>query len=328
MPQAPQRWTTERIPAPEQFAFWRDVVWEAFVPVSPVRATDDGPFRGSVTARSIGRIGLSRIVSDAQTVHRTEAQVQRNPGDVFFLNLPLTRATRATQDGRSAELARGDFTIVDSTRPFDLGFAEPFEQLSFTIPHAALAPLLVDPVGATARPVRGDRGLGAVASSALRAAATVPMALDSAAATTLGDHLVGLVALALGGVAAAVRSPSSGGPRLTAGTLLELARDEVERSLDDAELTPADVADRVGISTRYLHRLFSDDGLSFGRWLLARRLERGAEALADPAREHWSVTTIAIEHGFADPSYFARAFRTRFGVTPRQWRAAALSPRG
>jgi AraC family transcriptional regulator, positive regulator of tynA and feaB len=323
--QDPQRWTTEAIPASDQFAFWRDVVWEAFVPVSPRRLGADGPFRGTVTARSVGALGVSRIVSDAQTVHRTPEQVKRGAGDVFFLNLPLTAGTRAAQDGRDARLAGGDFTLVDSTRPFELGFGESFDQLSFTIPHAALAPLLVDPEGATARRVRGDRGLGAVASGALRAAATATGPLDTGAGVTLGRHLVGLVALALGGVSTA---PAPAAPALTPRVLLELARDEIERSLDDAELTPADVAARVGISTRYLHRLFSDDGLSFGRWLLARRLERGAEALGDPARAHWSVTAIALDHGFADPSYFARTFRARFGVTPRQWRASALSPRG
>lgn len=42
------------------------------------------------------------------------------------------------------------------------------------------------------------------------------------------------------------------------------------RSLGNPDLTPARVAERIGISVRYLHQLFADSGVSFGRWLLAR----------------------------------------------------------
>jgi AraC family transcriptional activator of tynA and feaB len=325
--QDPRRWSTDAIPEDEQFAFWRDVVWEAFVPVSPRRRDDaEGPFAGSVTATALGPLGVARIASESQTVHRTQEQARRVPGDVFFLNLPLTGGTAAGQDGRRAELAGGDFTLVDSTRPFDLEFGRSFEQLSFTIPHAALVPLLGgDPAGVTAVRVRGDRGLGAVASGALRAAAAAGGIPDRGAAGALGDHLVGLVALALGGA----RAASASGPvgSMTPNLLLALARDEVERSLEDPDLAPADVARRVGVSTRYLHRLFSDAGPSFGRWLLARRLERCHAALADPALAHWTVTQVAFEHGFADPSYFARVFKARYGETPRR-RRAAVSRRG
>jgi AraC family transcriptional activator of tynA and feaB len=307
-------WDTAVVPVAEQFDFWRTMVWEAFVPVVP-RRRSAGPFAGRIAGRSIGALGAARIVSEPQSAHRTAEQVAREPGHVLFLNLPLTGGSRAFQDGRVAELAAGDFVLVDGTRPFDLEFDRPFEQVSFTIPHDVLAPLVADIDAATALPVRGDVGLGAVASAALRVAATAAGGTDRVSARALSDHLVGLIALALGGIRseAVKASPPS--------LLLQLAREEVDRSLSDPALAPPIVADRVGISTRYLHRLFSDAGPSFGRWVLARRLERCNAALTDPARAHWTVTQIAFEHGFADPSYFARTFRTRYGLTPRERRA-------
>jgi AraC family transcriptional regulator, positive regulator of tynA and feaB len=306
-------WSTEAVAPDDQVAFWRDVVWQAFVPVTPTPLAPAERFKGSVTASSIGALGAARIAADSQVVSRTAEQVRRDPGEVFFLNLPLTAGTYAAQDGRTARLAPGDFTIVDSAAPFELGFEAPFEQLSFTIPSAALTRLLADPRAATARRVRGDVGLGAIASVALRAAAQHG-AGDHGTALALGDHLAGLVALALGGLEPAAV------PTRRAGVVLQLARDEVERTLGDPGLTPATVAARVGISTRYLHRLFSDAGPSFGRYVLERRLERSDRALADPAHAHWTVTQIAFEHGFNDPSYFARAYRSRYGRTPRDAR--------
>jgi AraC family transcriptional regulator, positive regulator of tynA and feaB len=307
-------WNTAVVPVAEQFDFWRTMVWEAFVPVVP-RRPSAGPFTGRIAARAIGALGAARIVSEPQSAHRTAEQVAREPGHVLFLNLPLTGGSRAFQGGRVAELAAGDFVLVDSARPFDLEFDRPFEQVSFTVPHDLLAPLVADLDAATALRVRGDAGLGAVASAALRAAATEAGGTDRVGARALGDHLVGLIALALGGLRSDV--VDAGRPSL----LLQLAREEADRSLGDPALAPDTVAARVGISTRYLHRLFSEAGPSFGRWVLARRLERCNAALTDPACAHWTVTQIAFEHGFADPSYFARAFRARYGLTPRERRA-------
>jgi hypothetical protein len=68
------------------------------------------------------------------------------------------------------------------------------------MPHDCLAPLLAAPWDATAVRVPGNRGVGAVASGALRALAKNSGPVDRHAARTLTDQIAGLVALALGGV--------------------------------------------------------------------------------------------------------------------------------
>jgi AraC family transcriptional regulator, positive regulator of tynA and feaB len=317
---SPERaWSTAPLPAHEQFACWSEIATEAFVPVSLQRFRT-GPFPSAVSGRAVGAIGVSVISSQAQSVARTAAHVERRPGDVFFLNLPLTEGSSAAQSGRRAPLRRGDFAIVDSARPFELEFAREFRQISLALPHEALAPLLAAPGEATAARVRGDRGVGAVAAGAVRALASAGGAFDRESARAVSDHVLGLIALSLGGLRA---PPRSAGRAL----LAQAAIDEVERSLADPGLAPASIAARLSISVRYLHALFADRGVSFGRWVLARRLERCRSDLEDRGRAHWTVAEIALHNGFADPSYLARAFRARYGVSPRELRAAALSAR-
>jgi AraC family transcriptional activator of tynA and feaB len=309
----PQRtWSTATVPESEQFAFWKEVVWEAFIPVSVARA-GEGSFISSIAAGHVGPLGVSRIASPAQSVTRTPSQVSRQAGDIFFLNLPLTDRSSARQDGRTAQLKAGDFAIIDSSRPFELAFEDNFEQISLTLPHDLLAPLLATPDRATAVRVHGDRGVGAVASGALRALADASGSFDRQAVRSLTQHAAALVALALGGVTA---------PRASAtpALLLQAALDEAERSLSDPDLSPARVAERIAISTRYLHQLFSEHGTSFGRWVLARRLQRCHRDLTDSDRNHWTIADIACEHGFRDPSYFARVFKARYGISPHEIR--------
>jgi AraC family transcriptional regulator, positive regulator of tynA and feaB len=310
-------WTTDVLPETDQFTFWREVVWEAFVPVTLSRRAGEPAFAGSVGASRVGPLGVAAIAAEAQTVERTAADVRRRAGDVFFLNMPLRGGSTVAQDGRVAELGPGDFAIVDGARPFALDFAAGFEQLSLTLPHDLLAPLLGAPEVATARVVRGDSGLGTVAGAALRPFFDGGAGIDEAMARPLAERLASLVALALG--AGAATHPGS------RAALTQAALDEVERSLGDPELTPATVAARVGISTRYLHQLFSDRGPSFGRWLLGRRLDRCRADLADPELAHWTIGEIGWRHGLTDPSYLARAFRRAYGVSPGEHRRAAAA---
>jgi AraC family transcriptional activator of tynA and feaB len=312
---SPERvWSTASLPQHEQFATWREIASEAFVPVSLERFRS-GPFRSAVAGRTVGALGVSRISSQAQAVARTAAHVERAPADVFFLNLPLSDGSMAAQCGRRAELRKGDFAIIDSARPFELEFRREFQQVSLALPCEALTPLLAAPHAATAVRVPGDRGVGAVAAGAVRALAMAGGGLDREAARAVSDHVVGLVALALGGLQ---RLPACA----ARGLLMRAALDEIERSLGDPELSPSSVAERLSISVRYLHALFADHGTSFGRWVLAQRLERCRRDLEDPARAHWAVGYVALRNGFRDPSYLARAFKARYGVSPREVRRA------
>jgi AraC-like DNA-binding protein len=70
-------------------------------------------------------------------------------------------------------------------------------------------------------------------------------------------------------------------------------------------------------------RLFKmEQGLSFGQFLLRFRLERACELLA---HSDMLVKEVAYAVGFNDLSYFARAFKRRFGVCPRQFQAGTRS---
>jgi AraC-like DNA-binding protein len=82
---------------------------------------------------------------------------------------------------------------------------------------------------------------------------------------------------------------------------------------------------RHRIKPRWVQRLFESEGTTFTEYVLAQRLVRAHRLLTDPLYANQKVSTIALDIGFGDLSYFNRAFRQRYGTTPSELRPAARS---
>jgi len=93
--------------------------------------------------------------------------------------------------------------------------------------------------------------------------------------------------------------------------------DCLNRHYADPLLTPAQVAEMVGISRRQLNREFERAGETFGARLRALRLAKARELLS--ADGEMTITQVAYEVGFSSPTLFGRLFKEHFGVTPREF---------
>lgn len=138
-------------------------------------------------------------------------------------------------------------------------------------------------------------------------------------------HVRDLVAVALGATRDAVALAENGGIR--AARLATIKADIVER-LGHRDLSVTAVAARHGISPRYVRSLFESEGTTFSEFVLLQRLARAHRLLGDPRRIDHTISAIAYEAGFGDLSYFNKAFRRQYGVTPSDVRAMALQKGG
>ena len=83
------------------------------------------------------------------------------------------------------------------------------------------------------------------------------------------------------------------------------------------------MARHLGVTPRYVDRLFETEGESFSGFVRGQRLMRAHHMLMDPHCAGRSIGTIASDVGFADVSEFGCAFRRRFGSTPAELRSRA-----
>ncbi len=94
---------------------------------------------------------------------------------------------------------------------------------------------------------------------------------------------------------------------------IEIMRDSIE-----TPVSPTEIAERLGISTRQLERLFGKYlNTSPKKYLMEMRLERAQKLLLQTEA---SITEVAFACGFENPGHFSRVYRSSFGVTPHSQR--------
>ncbi len=86
----------------------------------------------------------------------------------------------------------------------------------------------------------------------------------------------------------------------------------------DPDLSPCEVAAEMGISLRYLQKLFTIRGSTCGHYISSLRLDHAAHLIERRAlmKTGQPLSDIAYACGFRDYTHFARGFRQRFGTTP------------
>lgn len=105
-------------------------------------------------------------------------------------------------------------------------------------------------------------------------------------------------------------------------SIVESVRDVVSRSLSAGVPKMADVARRLALSERTLHRRLAEHGCTFKEQVDAVRRELAENMLA---QSRYSISEVAFLTGFSEQSAFQRAFKRWTGQTPAGYRKAGES---
>ena len=168
-------------------------------------------------------------------------------------------------------------------------------------------------------PLAGHPHLREVLAGYFALSSGTAASLDAVSQMTMARHmteLVGLLLRAERDLAAPDLRDGYGAARL------QLIQAQVLEHLGDDGLTIASVARRSGLTPKQVQRLFAPTGMTFAEFVLEQRLLLVRRLLSGLGRRREKIGSIAHDAGFGDLSYFNRTFRSRFGMTPSEWRDA------
>ncbi len=287
-----------------------------------ITTQDESQFRAAVKLRHVGAVTVAQNFTSAVNIIRT-TDLLGDYNDTLCVTLVISGDGYQTQRDHDQKLAPGDGIISDCAHTAKLSFTTEAARWLVKIPRQRFAGLLPNPARfAGARLNRDDTArrhlfhyLAGVFNADLNPAGGVARLCE--------EHIVGLAALALGAEGEARHTIEHHNDLRTVRRAAILQ--DIGTSLSDPKLAAPAVAARLGITPRYLRKLLEETGKSFSEHLLDKRLESAAALLREPQRSGAQIAAIAYACGFGDLSYFNRAFRRRYGLTPSDMRAESLS---
>ncbi|QKW09174.1 helix-turn-helix domain-containing protein [Streptomyces sp. NA04227] len=309
----------EELTRAERFDAWMDM---ARASIMPAKLTSDAPldcdslFDGAM----LGPVMLLSASAPPLKAVRTPRLITADDPEMYELAMPYQGQGILEQAGRTAVYGPGSLMVASTSLPFESHGRLVDGRLAFTkfyLPRK-MVPIPPDKVERLlATPLSTSEGMGALFAKILRNMVTDAASLGDSDRARLGTVVTDMFTAF---VAHHLEEDSKLPPESQSRTLFLRVKDFIRHNLHDPELSADTVAAAHHISSRYLYRLFQENGLTVRSWIRTQRLEECARALGDPVQLATPINELALRWGFSHPAAFSRAFREAYGVSPRDYR--------
>jgi AraC family transcriptional regulator, positive regulator of tynA and feaB len=268
-------------------------------------------FTGSAHTEKFCGLDAIDISGNAYRVERTGRDVRLDGIDSYFATLQLDGQSTLGHNDQIINLAAGDIVLYDNAHPATwVSEGRRGRWFSFALPRQQLISHLgFEPEGGLYA-----HGARLPARLLLRLVLDAVDERESAPASAEPYMQLAIYDL-LGALFTANAAPSVSAH---SDKLFRRACSVIKDGLANPDLRLSDVAAKVGISLRYLHKLFTQRGSTCSEFIYSLRLDHAARLICrrDTLRSGRPLSEIAYACGFLDYTHFARKFRYRFGHPP------------
>jgi AraC family transcriptional regulator, positive regulator of tynA and feaB len=269
-------------------------------------------FSASIRTKNIYGLAALDIGHNLQRVDRTHQDARRDGMDQYKLIFQTAGRSILNQNNQVAKLVAGDIALVDMSRPVAYLFENgPNRRIALNLPRRSMVThLALEPQG-------GASWCGETSAAARALFRLILDALNEEDTSLISaEPYMQLAVYDLFGALFV----ASGFPQASshADKVFARASRVIKAAFCDPNVGPNEVATEVGISLRYLQKLFSVRGLTCTNVIRSHRLERAAHLLQRRAvmKTQQPLSEIAYASGFRDYNAFYRMFRHRFGISP------------
>lgn len=277
--------------------------------------------RAKFVVSSMGDLSLIRSRHSAvnSKSRRLERHMRAGDESYYFACMPLEGGVEVRHLGRESlmerkcELKTSHLTLIKSTEEYEIAMSDQLDAIWLRIPARQLRAHAISVDELLGRPLDVQGGLGYVAKQMMCCATSETQNLADRGARIFSQSLLSFLGEVIDTNLGTHSVASSIGRR----KILKRAQDYIEEHIHDEDLSPAQIAQGIGISGRYLSEVFSAEGSSPMRWVRERRLELCRMELDRKKGGQQLICEIAYSMGFTNVSSFNRAFKAHFGLSPR-----------
>lgn len=294
----------------EQFSYWREVICETWFGLWAERSKS-GPFDARIELHEMASVQVAHAYLPKHRMGRGATEMARLPQSAYCLHQLHEGSAHGQYRGAEYQAGPGDLLLFDTADQCEsFVIDQPIRTTILHIPRS-----LIDNSGAVLNhaPVRlhSHDGVGALLAGYMSSLSQAVSTLPPQARSQIGSILCDLVVAAF--------QPSAQPDLRQSGVRqarLAAAQQLISKSLADPDFGIGRVAERLGVSRRYVHKLFESTGRTFSETLVYARLDASYRALSDVRQSGRTIADIAFGCGFNDLSWFYRCYRERWSETP------------
>ncbi|MYZ37246.1 MULTISPECIES: helix-turn-helix domain-containing protein [unclassified Streptomyces] len=311
--------STEVVAASERFELFTEITDRLYM-INRLRSNDQDDFRARMRVLDLGELQVSTMHFPHLEITRTPKLIRQYDPEAYQINYFLRQEGVLSTGSCDTALRAGDLVLMDSSRPYRGEVHAVLDSWSHVTVQFSrrLLPLPDKTVQALlGAPIDGRRGMGGAFARWLTDLSVRADEFTSADIPVLASATLDLLGSV---VARCLDAEEAMSPDARRRALEVRIHDFIQQRLADPGLTPEAIAAAHGISTRYLYKLFYEQGLTVAGWIRECRLERCCRDLTDPSLSSRSIQAIASRWGFIDKAHFSRVFRAAYGISPRDYR--------
>jgi AraC-like DNA-binding protein len=240
-----------------------------------------------------------------------DRKMVRDGDDSVSLVVSLGRALSISHRNREACLARNEAIIMQADAPGSAGTRQRFAVLEVSIAQREWESRGTRPGDVLTNVINRNSQTLALLLGYIHTLAKSGLPSPAKARRLVGRHLVDLVVLA-------AAEPPLGESQIECVVAARRAAvlDYITSHFCDPNLSGSNLAERLGISQRYLQRLLEATGKTFTEHVNDLRLDRAFLLLVTAGTDK-RVSDIAFDVGYSDLTNFYRHFKSRFGDSPK-----------
>ncbi len=286
---------------------WRDLLRPNF----GLHAVDNPKaFAGRIRSRHILGLNASEIRNSKCRCDRTQRDIRLDGVDHCLAVFQVAGRSTVIQNDQAATLAVGDVAFIEFARPVTYVNHGHEQWFCLQLPRRPLISALgFEPRG-------GLHGHSETSASRLLFQLVLDAIDDEKPVPASAGNYMQLAVYDLLGALFAPPDPASG--TLHSDRLFKRICDVIRDRFADPDFGPCEIAAEVGVSLRYLQKLFTKRGCTCSGFIQSRRLDQAARSITRRAsiRSGQPLSEIAYACGYRDYTNFAYAFRQRFGHAP------------
>lgn len=311
------RFSSQDFPESERVNAFQDIY-------ASIANVDIEPYLGQASfVQMVGQVlpnlGIYEITVTPHLSRRTRAHVAAESNDDLVLVVPITGSALVTPEHSDpVPCLPGEALLMPSDSVHQALTPDTMSMTVINAPRALIAPRVSD-LGKCLMKKIAHASAPELRLLVGYARMLVQMKedLSSEFALLASTQIHDLITLLLGARREESEIASKRGLR---AARLKAVKNDIAEHISDSELSINQVAMRQKISPQYIRALFHSEETTFADYITKLRLEQIYRLLCNLLYIGSSISTLAFDMGFNNLSWFNRAFKHRFGLTPSEVR--------